>query len=136
MALGRSRHRPCGGAHAVCVRPPRGGAAGRSPSQTGGPRAVWRRERRSGHAGAAHGDCRAAPSVRCLSDALLGLGLEYLPVNDARENGDIAMSIRRALDEQTDQVFALTERISYLMLVEDELRGFLTESQQLLLARD
>jgi chromosome segregation ATPase len=57
-------------------------------------------------------------------------------VNDVRENGDIAISIRRALDEQTDQVFALTERISYLTLVEDELRGFLTESQQLLLARD
>jgi hypothetical protein len=66
----------------------------------------------------------------------LGEGKEKVRVNDVQDRDDIAISIRRALDEQTDQVFALTERIAYLEHAEHEARNRVIEAHEALLARD
>jgi hypothetical protein len=61
---------------------------------------------------------------------------ENANVNAVRDDDEISISIRQALDEQTDLVFALSERVAYLTEVEEELRSLLREAHQLLLARD
>lgn len=57
-------------------------------------------------------------------------------MNNGRESDELTTSVRRALDEQTDQIHALSERNAYLIRMETELRVMLSETRKRLIALD